>query len=704
MEASKVRLMIKKKALSKKELVSIQTFLEECSKEYYNTSHKTITDGDYDYIYERYVLLGGTPFSGAEPPEETIVAHNTESKHSYQELVGTTFKAHDLLEFNDWLDKTYKLLGLSKEEDILGLNVTLKFDGNSILIEYDKRGVVSKALTRGKNGIGLDRTRSFSAKKFQINNPYEVDLGIKYECLIKYSALEEINEIFGKDYKNPRSAVSGMLNGDDSVKYKDFFTLEPLWVKLDTDEQLTREEEILFLKDNHDSDVFNNLYSLSGTYTEIVDDMKDVYQEIIDMRMDLDYMIDGIVVDISDSQYREKLGYVDGGENLKPKWCIAVKFPYMEQESIVTNMKFTTGDSGRISPVCYFEPVKFNGATHTKQYLQGYSRFQELQLCIGTRISVQLHNDTLSYIERLDTIEGDKRLGRTPIKFINHCPICGEKLSITRNEFGVDTFAYCRNDFCPGNTVGKINNYFSRMDIKGTKTSTIQKLYDAKLWKSIPDIYTFDIEKAYFIEGLGKSSIDKLVSSIEKKKYYDYEILGSMGIHSCGRDISKSILTNFTLESLVETCDEIKSKPLTVRKTMIAEFIEALSTVEGVAEKMARAVYNGICKNMETIDFLMKRGYKKIADDNNFDEERYTFVVTGDLNDCNRDQLKFILERRGHKLVGSISSKTDYLITNTPNSGTVKNKKALDLGKKIITEEELYKLLNISDINSEIVQ
>lgn len=690
-EPKKAKMLIKKKIVTKGELNSIKELLEYASGMYYNKGDKYLSDGDYDHIYERYLELGGKELVGAEPPQDK---KTTSTEHKYQELVGTTLKAHNLKEFNEWIDDVYKKLNL-KAKDKLELYATLKFDGGSIVIEYDKKGNVLKSLTRGRNGKGVDKTSTFKDRK--INNTFNRPLAIKYECIMFYSTLDRLNNEMNHEYKNPRTAANGKLNADESVDYKKYFTLEPLWIKVDGID-ITREEEIEFLESVKDTysntnETVEYLYKIEdANLKDIKEDIASVYEDVLSYRKDLDFMIDGIVVDVIDKDYRDILGVIDGGENLKPKWCIAIKFPYLEEESYVECIKYSLGDSGRISPVCYFHPIKFIGGTHRKQYLQGYKRFNELQLCKGTRIRIEYHNDTLSYIERLDTIEDDKRLKRTPIPFIDHCPVCGEnQLKIVTDSDGIGTSVYCTNPLCCGTTVGRINNFFKKMDIKGTKENTIKKLHDAGIWNNIIDLFTFNPEDAYEIEGLGSSSINKIVRAINRKEYYDYEILGSLGILHIGLDTTKNICMKITLGDIIKFIQNNKDE----------ELITKLISIDGVAEKTAKALLEGIKNNMEVIEYLMKRGYKDIRETINFDDNSYTFVITGDLNHCGRDVMKKILTSRGHKLTGSVSGKTDYLVTNFPLSGTTKIAKAKELGKPIIDEDQLIDLLQL-DIDTEV--
>lgn len=380
-------LLVMKKSLTDKEKESIHEFLEEASRLYYNTSDKLLSDGDFDYIYNRYIALGGKELMGAEPEEE---AGTVSSSHKYKTLVGSLDKCQSIEEFRDWLEKVYP----NPNTNII-LYVTLKFDGNSVSIEYDKNGNVLKALTRGRDGKGVDLTKVFKNRK--INNTLGVELGIKYEVIIKYSVLDEMNEKLGTSYKNPRSAISGKLGSNDSYLFADYYQLEPLWVK-PMDYELTRDQELEFIQEQFPNS-FNGeyVYCLEGDRETIIQQLADLQEEVIGFREELDFMIDGLVIDIPDKDKRTELGYIEGGKTLKPRWATALKFPYMEKESVVTGFDFTLGDSGKISPRVWFEPVFFNNAEMKKQYLQGYKRFMELGLAIGSKVLVQYRRQVAAY-------------------------------------------------------------------------------------------------------------------------------------------------------------------------------------------------------------------------------------------------------------------------------------------------------------------
>lgn len=667
----KALLLVMKKSLTNKEKTEIHELLEHASSLYYNSDEKVMSDTDYDYVYNRYISLGGTEIMGAEPDEEKGTVN---ASHKYKTLVGSLEKCQKLEEFKEWLYKVYP----NPKSHII-LYVTLKFDGNSIVIEYDEHGNVLKVLTRGRDGKGVDLTKVFKNKK--INNTLGVKLGIKYEVIIKYSTLDKMNKDLKLTYKNPRSAISGKLGSDDSHLFVDYYSLEPLWVK-PMDSELTRDEELEFIQNNFpDSANAEHVYGLEGTRDEICVQMEQLYQEVIGFRQDLDFMIDGLVIDIPDKEMRAKLGFIEGGKTLKPKWAIALKFPYMEAESKVTGFDFTLGDSGKISPRVWFEPVVFNGADFQKQYLQGYKRFKELGLTIGSPVLIQYRNDTLTYVEPMEGSKSDN-----PFPFATECPVCGGHVVINENE----TFAFCGNDMCEGKVVGRINNFFTKMDIKGVKTNTIQKLYDAGIWNKIEDVYTFDYIKASELEGLGMPSVTKIMKAVEKKKYYDYEILASLGIPAFGIATAKEVVKMISLQYLF---DELEENNNTKRN----QFLGSIMHVEGIGDILAEAIYEGMLKNKELIKFLMVRGYKILREElESFDEVTYKIVITGDLLQyTSRDFLKEDLEKRGHKVIGSVSKNTDYLVTNEPNSGTVKNAKAKELGKPVITEAQLIDMLNL---------
>lgn len=640
--------------LSNEKLVEILT---KASEAYYNTDKKIISDERFDELEREYQRRFGKKFIGANPP---INKGTINVEHDYETLVGTLSKNNTIEQFMEWYTKCINKIS---HHDNTSLLVTLKYDGNSVVLTYDENGKVSKALTRGKNGKGLDLTKVF--KEYH-ELEYLKDCGIKYEVIMKFDNFERLMEEEGISYANPRSIVAGKLDCDDAIKYVPYFELVPLWLKF-KDRDITRLEEINLLKEEFGTD-YNELvgkYSthiIKGDYNYIKEQVTEVYEYVISIRESLPFMIDGIVIEFVDEEIRKELGMNTG----YPNWATALKFPYMEKESKVVKFDYCLGDSGRITPRVWFEEVEFNGTKHNKQSLQNYDRLNKLNLRVGSDILVQFRNDCLTYIEKLDT-ENNRILDNTEQEEI-YCPECGTKA--VPNDTGA--FVFCPNDDCPGKILGKLQNFLIKMDIKGIKKNMLAAMKDAGLVNNIEDLYTMDYSKISNIERMGDKVAKNIENAIQTKVPYDYEILSAIGITNCSLLTSKDICKTYPLEELIE-----------LNKN---ELLLKLLEVEGISDITANYIVEGIEKNKDTIKFLLKRKYLKFNSGKQTNNSEI-IVFTGF-----RDKdLQKRLEAKGYEFKGSVSKKVTLLVANDINSTSSNIQKAKNYNIRIISKEDFIK-------------
>lgn len=651
MDFKLAKTILEKKKLTKKDIEGVKGFLEYCSHHYYNTDSLVISDTDYDTLYNMYKLKTGDIIVGAEPDSTKGTASVA---HSYEELVGTLHKCQNINDLREWLTKIINKYGT------ITICITLKFDGNSVVIEYNN-GNTKQALTRGKNGKGVDLTYIFKDHKIKSKE----NVGIKYEVVVSFEDFKKLIDDTGIAYVNPRSLISGLLGKNEAYDFVKYMTLVPLWVKHE-DGIMEKEEQLEFIEENFGEESALFEHALIITADNIDDAMEEIeafYNNIIDIRQDLNFMIDGLVIDVMEEDIKEDLGSVQN----EPKWATALKFPYLQETTQVERMDFTMGDTGIITPRVWFKPVKFFNSTHQKQSLNNYKRFKELGLGVGSDILVSYSNDCLTYVERLDN---DKNKNIEPIPFPDKCPVCNHAIEINENE----TFAYCVNNECNGKVVGRIQNYLVKMDIKGIKEATIQRLKDAGLIKHIEDLYTIDYEEVSNVEGLGKTIAKNMKKALDSKVPYDYEILGSLGIENISLDTAKLICTEY---SLMEVLEMYRGK----------ELFNKIVAMKGFSEIMANHLIKGLESNSETILFLMEQlNFKEYKSElsQNQDDVVYNIVFTGF-----RDKdVKKNLELRGHKISSGVSKKTDLVVASNPSEGGSKLNKARELGIEILSVQD----------------
>jgi DNA ligase (NAD+) len=662
-----------KNEVNQETMDSIKILLEDASDAYYNSEEEVMSDIEFDTLSKEYIRLGGSLEVGAAPPKGK---KTVEVEHSFSELVGTLDKTNYILQ-KDCIDPTKK----SVEEWLkwvfsklsgnpFSLGISFKFDGNSVVIEY-KNGKVVKALTRGRNGLGMDLTHVF--KDHTIKSKAHV--GIKYEIIIPWDKYRELMDDTGLSYANPRSLVSGKLGDDNAYSFYKYMELVPLWVK-PIKGSMTRMDEIEFIEENFGED--NSLFSdyrivedvTADSYDHFMDELTDIYNENITARYNLPFMVDGLVIEVIDEWAREELGYATD----QPNWATALKFPFMVKETEITGFDFTLGDSGIITARAWYKEVEFNGTIHQKQSLQNYRRFKELKLGIGSKINVEYRNDCLSY---LVPVPGGND-GIEPFPYTDNCPVCGGKVEITKT----GAFAMCANDECEGKIVGRLQNYLTKMDIKGIKESTLVKLRDSGLVSTISDLYTMDYDKIADIEGLGGIMSIKIAGAMSGKVPYDYEIAGSMGIASFSRSKAKELCKFYSLRELMDKISDPN-----------VDLVSEISDIDGFSTITAAYINDGLAMNSDTIDFLLGRDHKVYRDEYlkyaNVEAKKIVFTNFRD------DKLQFELEKMGHKITSGVSKKTDIVVCPDPNGTTVKLNKARDLGIPIMTVDDFKQAMGV---------
>jgi DNA ligase (NAD+) len=680
MEISKYFELDKREEMTEELLDEIKDILEKASSAYYNTSRMLLSDREFDELkdlYESYreeLPVGAAPISG----KGTVSV-----SHTFEDLVGGLKKVNTMDELLEWVSATFP--DPAKRKNLV-FAVTEKYDGNSISIEY-KNGKVVVALTRGRNGKGVDLTKAFRKHTVDIEN----HCAIKYEVIITFDNFQKIIEEKGTKYANPRSLVAGILGSDNAHEYYDYLDLVPLGIKFSDPEfaDLSKEEEFEILSDlvkendKMPSYLIDNLHTFS---MENIHDIGEVYDKYtLEYRDQLPYMLDGLVIEVTDPQVRKRLGIT----NSKPNYAVALKFPYKERETTVTGFEFDFGETGRITPAVLFEPVEFNGAVQRRVSLSNKVRFEELGLGIGSKVVIQYRNDVLSYLTKMDTPENDLI---EPFPFTDKCPVCGG--GVVENESGA--LVYCASDFCEGKVPGRIERYLRKLDIKGIRNATIMKLYENSLVTNIADIYRLDYDRVASINGLGSRSAEIIKEALDSRKsIYDYELLGGIGISDFGLTNARALMKEFTMDELFDFDEEKEDFYYNS-----SEFWNRINSMGGFSETRSRQIIDGlnkfhdeiadIAESLDIVDY--REEFSK-----NKDEKTYTFVVTGSINTWkNRNELKKELESRGHKVSGSVTSNTDYLVNNDVNSTSSKNKAALALDKPIIDEEQLRELLGLA--------
>jgi len=543
-----------------------------------------ITDTEYDKLYELITVNGNTDFISLPLVDNSMEI----ATHAYPQLRGSLSKIHYLEEpkekenksrktLDKWIDsneKTYfQKTGKTKDFRSLDIYVFPKWDGVSVVSEFDKYGNLEKALTRGytRLNIGEDVTHHFKGMKCPLEQmesigETSIPYGLKTEVMVLDKSVEEYSSIYKKDYKQSRSIASSIINSKVSDEKDDYLVI----VKL---RYITESDEIEKL---HPS-VFDHPFIRCklGDY-DTIEEFAQNHRVADGLRCD------GAVIYIIDPEVQKILGR----DNDKNNFEVAYKFTEEYAYSKVKDIVFQVGLLGRVTPVVKIKPIKLKGNTISSVSLNTMERFKLLNLAKGDKVKILY--DIIPYITIDDECEFN-RSGEKPIKLKERCPSCNSNLE----ESGA--FLLCTNMDCDCRKKGKILNYITKLRIQDISYATIDHLYENGFVTSIKDLYKLrkyknDVCK---IDGFGEVMFNNWINQIDsKRRLPDYFVLGALGIDGIAEKNFFKILSEYSFDEFMDIVD--------------TNSIDDLIVVEGIGHRKAKKIISGIKDNKSLIKFLWK--------------------------------------------------------------------------------------------------
>lgn len=635
------------------------------NKNYYVYDNPTISDAEYDKLYDELLALEkelnfSLPDSPTSRVGDDVLSKFEKRKHEFP--LYSLNKVKDFLDLGKWISDMQNDSG---KRD-LDFSLEYKYDGLKVVIEYAD-GIYKTATTRGNGKIGEDVSLQVKTiKSVPMKIPFKKRLIVQGECMMTNKAFEEYNKTADIPLKNPRNGVAGAvrnLDPKETAKRKlDFFCYDVSYVE---------DYEIKTQKEMHDFIIEQGF--LTGDYFKIVKNLKQAEDEIekIDKIKDhLDVMIDGMVLKVNDNSIREDIGYT----NKFPKWAIAYKFKPVELSTILKDVVWQVGRTGKITPIAILDPIELSGATVSRATLNNTQDIERKQISINSRVFVRRSNEVIPEVMGLAE-KSDDAINIVAPKF---CPSCHSELkTIGANLFCVN------HKHCYEQIVDRLTQFVSRnaFNIEGLSEKTLYQLYQ-KFDLSYPyELFTITKDMLAQLDGFKDKKISNLLNSLEKSKNIDWaNFIFSLGILYVGDK------TAFVISKKYNSIDELKS----------ASF-EDLISIDDVGEIVANSIieYFQDEDNLININKLIELGVKINFPSDKMEENYFankTIVLTGALNSYSRQELTKILLSYGANVTSSVSKKTDLVIVGA-DAGS-KLDKAKELNIEIIDENKLIDILS----------
>jgi DNA ligase (NAD+) len=560
----------------------------------------------------------------------------------------------------------------------------LKIDGLAISLQY-KDGKFWRGSTRGDGKTGEDITLNLkTVKAIPLDLGQKIDLEVRGEVYLPYADFVKLNEEREANeepkFANPRNAAAGSVRQlDSSITAKRPLSMFCYAVEL--------KSKILNPKSQHGKHInigsasqFQTLEYLKSLGFKInsnitlcngIEEVIKFIEKWEEKREKLDYEIDGIVVKVDNLADQEKLGSTSHA----PRWAIAFKYPPMQAQTVVEDIKVQVGRTGAVTPVAHLKPTHLAGVVVKRATLHNKDQIHRLGIKIGDHVTIQRAGEVIPEVVK---VLKDKRSGHEKeFHMPKHCPVCGDDIVRPKGE----AVARCVNAECPAQVKERIRHFATRaaMDIEHVGPALVEQLVDQKLVKTPADLYELDVKTLKNLERFADKSAQNVIDSIEKSKSRPFDrVLYALGIRHVGSHISGVIARHF------HSIDEVMNAS-----------VEKLTQVREIGPKVAQSIVDFFKQkgNRHLIEKLKGVGcrVKGVGPSGPQPLKGKIFVFTGGLEKMTREEAQELVVKLGGNYSSSVSKNTDYVVGGE-NPGS-KADKAKKLGVKMLSENEFQKLI-----------
>ena len=647
-----------------KELVEL---LNRYAYEYYTKDAPSVSDSEYDQLYRELVELETAHPDEILPESPThrvggvVLKGFTKYQHQYPLYsLQDAFSREELEAFDQRVRKEFPSISYVCE---------LKIDGLSISLTYEN-GVLVTGATRGDGSVGEDITENLKrVKDIPLVLPEPVNITVRGECYMPRASFDRVNQIRQEngepEFANPRNAAAGTLRQLDTtiVAKRNLATF--LYQEVSPTDQSSQEGVLEKLA------CLGFVVNQERVLAEDMEQIWDFIQKVAQLREDLPYDIDGIVIKVNDLAVQEELGFTVKA----PKWAVAYKFPAEEKEAKILSVDWTVGRTGVVTPTANLTPVQLAGTTVSRATLHNVDYIAEKDIHQDDTVIVYKAGDIIPAVLR---VVKDKRVSNQALAIPTHCPSCQSELLHFEDEVALR----CINPLCPAQIKEGLNHFASRdaMNITGLGPAVVEKLFAAQLVEDVAGIYRLTVEDLLTLEGFKEKSAEKLYEAIQASKENSAEkLLFGLGIRHVGSKVSQILLQEFHDLDQLATADPERIASIDSLGMVVAESLKRYFAQEGSKRLLQELKEAGV-----NLTYL---GEKVAAD---AALSGMTVVLTGKLERLTRSEAKAKLESLGAKVTGSVSKKTDLVVAGS-DAGS-KLTKAQELGIQVEDEAWLESL------------
>ena len=642
-----------------KELVAI---LNRLAAAYYEQDAPLVSDAEYDQLYDELLALEAE--SGEVLPDSPTLRVGAAPLKSFREHVhlGRLWSLDKVRTREGLMDFVRKVTAASPVPPLFALEY--KFDGLTVNLTYEN-GVLTQGATRGNGVVGeaiLPQIRTI--RNVPLTIPFKGRMEVQGECIMRLSVLDAYNKTADEPLKNARNAAAGALRNLDpavtAARKLDVFCYNVGYIE---GRELHDQKEMLgFLKEN--GLPVCPFVKWLRTPDEIMAEI-----DLAEQRRDtLDFLIDGMVVKVTDFALREELGATEKF----PRWAMAYKFAAEELTATVLDVTWEVGRTGKLTPLAHIEPVEFSGVTVKKATLNNWDDVQRKRVGVGSRVFIRRSNDVIPEI--LGAVPDDKPL--RPVEKPAVCPQCGAHVEMR------GAHLFCTNSLsCRPQIAARLSHYASRdaMDIDTFAGKTAEQLIDAFGISTIPELYALSHEQLSALERFGHKKAQNLLDALEASKHRPLaSFLYALGIPNVGVKTAKDLARHFGTLNAVRCATKEELAAIDDVGDIVADGIVSFFADARIADQIDRLLALGVQPEEAA---KVESGPLPLAG--------LTVVITGTLSTLSRRDAEALVENNGGKAAGSVSKNTSFVVVGE-NAGS-KADKAQSLGIPMLTEEDFLK-------------